>query len=196
LEYWVVIPEPPTEPQDYLVEVAVLDWEGEKIKHLMSRICGPGPGTLVWDCTDDGGNLVLDGAYNFLMTGRDPETEEVVYQGQVPAVIYYSIDRAQAMIGKTDENGIYETESLDYFPSLQDLGRFTCYNENREEIGTCAFIDNVKFIIDRSETITDEHGNPIGVEHTYMECDTVLKQGANRIDLIWKPDGAKTIVSY
>jgi hypothetical protein len=129
------------------------------------------PGTL---CDLPGNEPALAGAYRARFAARDLDTEEVIFEDEIVAVMYLA-DPEQTILGYANEGGEFTTTRKEFFPHLQTWEPFTAVDEEGNPIGQFSYLDTVRV------ALTDT------AAHQTQYFDVVVDDKPNTFALTWDP---------
>lgn len=155
---------------------------GEPVRTLIDRLMQAGAYIIIWDLLDSVGEQVIDGIYTYRLTLHGQTTSDILYMDSLYCTINCRYDERTWDIGSTDMDGVFKTNSIDFFPGLIDQEPQPCIDPTNQPYGKCYFTSEVTIVI-RTVPPPEDSG------WIYvMYRDVRLINGPNSFTYQWAPD--------
>ena len=168
--------------QECNLKLEVFDLNNNLVNSLINEVQTAGTYHYNYNAiNNDSGEPIIGGCTilkcNIIAT--DIETQEVLYD-ETKFMCRYCFG---AIIGLTDSNGLFYTDTKLYFPHLYDIPEMECIDEDGNILGMFTLQDTIEIKI--YDPMTE----------TYQLFDRVVEEGENNFDLIWDSNRNRTNIS-
>jgi hypothetical protein len=158
----------------------IFRFDGQLSRTLSDGVLPYGLHTLVWDCRDDDGEVVLDGVYEIRMTARLDE-DSILYTHSEMCALLKGIDPEQEVLGFSDSMGKLIWTDRQNFPGTYELPPLFETRETPAHLDTFTVLDSMMVIL--VDTL-------LGQLASYQ---VPVINGKNDFNFIWIPEQAREI---